>query len=81
MLWSLTTKVIGVSGAGIVMLCVFWQVVHCMSVGSNESDMFWRMLLLLSVRDAKKVLLMPASVSKLPICGAVVSCVVLLSML
>ena len=80
MLWSLTTKVIG-AGAGIVMLCVFSQVVHCMSVGSNESDMFCRMLLLLSVRDAKKVLLMPASVSKLPICGAVVSCVVLLSML
>ena len=43
--------------------------------------MFWRMLLLLSVRDARKVLLMPVSVLKLPMCGAVVSCVVLLSML
>ena len=47
----------GVSGAGMVMLCLVLHVVHCMSFGSNESEMFWYDCLLLIVRDARKVLL------------------------
>ena len=71
----------GVSGAGMVMLCGLLHEMHCMSCGSKEREMFCRMFLLLSVRDARKVLLMSGSVSKLPMCGAVVLSVVPVSML
>ena len=79
--WSVATKVMGVSGAGMVMLCVLLHEMHCMSCGSKEREIFCRMFLLLSVRDARNVLLMSGSVSKLPMCGAVVLSVVPVSML
>ena len=71
----------GVSGAGMVMLWVLLHEMHCMSCGSKDREIFCMMFLLLSVRDAKKVLLMSGSVSKLPMWGAVVNgcCVLCLS--
>ena len=56
------------SGAGWVMLCVLVHAVHCMSFGSKDSAMFWCMCLVLSFRDARKLLFILCSVSKLPMC-------------
>ena len=50
------------------MLCVLVQAVHCMSFGSKDSAMFWCMCLVLSFRDARKLLFILCSVSKLPMC-------------
>ena len=61
-------KVTGVSGAGRLMLCGVLQMVQLMSAGSNVSEMFWCVLVLLLLLDARKVLLMLLSVSKLPMC-------------
>ena len=52
-----------------------------MSFGSNDREMFFQMLLLVSEREVRNVLLMPESVTKLPMCGGVVLCVVLLLMI
>ena len=51
-----------------VMLCGVLQMVQLMSAGSNVSEMFWCVLVLLLLLDARKVLLMLLSVSKLPMC-------------
>ena len=61
-------KVTGVSGAGMVMLCGILQMVQLMLAGSKVSEMFWCVLVLLLLLDARNVLLMLVSASKLPMC-------------
>ena len=49
-----------------VMLCGILQMVQLMSAGSKVSEMFWCVLVLLLLLDARNVLLMLVSASKLP---------------
>ena len=51
-----------------VMLCGILQMVQLMSAGSKVSEMFWCVLVLLLLLDARNVLLMLVSASKLPMC-------------
>ena len=53
------------------MLCGVGQTVHIMSVGSNDSAMFWCRFCVMSMRDARKQSKMFGSTSNVPVVGCV----------